>query len=103
MQEQRIISFREREVAQALALFRERSDFEPLAFDSLSVSARNGDAVVECLDRARDLPHRYSDSELCSALMLFCIAKKVPLPRRASKSVYMAQDGIKLVIELGHL
>jgi hypothetical protein len=32
-----------------------------------------------------------------------CIAQNVPLPRRASKSVYMSQDGIKLVIELGHL
>lgn len=103
MHEQRIISFRENEVARALSLFREKSEFEPLGFDSLKVSERNGDPVVECHDRERDRPHRYSDHELCSALMLYCIAQKVPLPRRASKSVYLSRDSIKLVIELGHL
>jgi hypothetical protein len=103
MHEQRVISFRDSEVAQALSLFREKSEFEPLGFDSLKVSERNGDPVVECHDRERNQPHRYSDHELCSALMLYCIAQKVPLPRRASKAVYMSADGIKLVITLGQL
>lgn len=103
MHEQRVISFRDSEVADALSLFREKSDFAPLAFDTLKVSERNGEPLVECHDRERDQPHRYSDHELCSALMLYCIARNVPLPRRASKSVYMSRDGIKLVIELGQL
>lgn len=103
MHEQRVISFREKEVADALSMFRDKSEYEPLAFDSLKVSERNGDAVVECQDRDRGQAHHYYDHELCSALMLYCIAQNVPLPRRASKSVYLSRDGIKLVIELGHL
>jgi hypothetical protein len=34
--------------------------------------------------------------------MLYCMREKIPLPRRGSKSVYIAADGIKLVIEVGH-
>lgn len=103
MHEQRIISFRESEVADALAMFRERSAFEPLAFDRLTVRERNGEPIVECHDQRRDQAHRYSDHELCSALLLYCMDRKVPLPRRASKSVYVAQDGIKLVVSMGQL
>jgi hypothetical protein len=102
MHEYRVLSFREKEVTEALTQFRKKSDFEPLGFHSLEVSQRDSDVVVQCHDKERDVPHRYSDHEVCSALMLYCMREKIPLPRRGSKSVYIAADGIKLVIEVGH-
>jgi hypothetical protein len=35
--------------------------------------------------------------------MLYCIDRNVPLPRRASKAVYMNGEGVKLVISMGQL
>ena len=100
MFEQRIISFTEAEAASALAEYRKSAGYDPIAFDDLKVCDYKEEVVIECWDRLRATTHRYWDHDICSALMLFCMKNRVPLPKRGSKSVYLTQGQIKLVVTL---
>jgi len=95
-----MITFTEAETADALAEYRKSAGYDPMSFDDLKVCDYKNEVVIECWDRSRATTHRYWDHDVCSALMLFCMKNRVPLPKRGSKSVYLTQGQIKLVVTL---
>jgi hypothetical protein len=56
----------------------------------LSIHRAEGGEVIE---------RRYSLSKLAAAMVNYCLAMRVPIPRNSTKSIQLLRDGVALVLE----
>lgn len=56
----------------------------------LSIHRPEGGAVIE---------RRYSLSRLAAAMVNYCVAMRVPIPRNSTKTIQVLADGVALVLE----
>ncbi len=95
--EKRLITFRDHEVREAVLLFiaGKQSEVREEITD-----IRLGSGTTATLKYARRPDIEVQEDALCTALLMYCNAKRVPLPERGVKSLRREDAGLTLVITL---
>ncbi|MCR9178263.1 MAG: hypothetical protein NXI19_19980 [Alphaproteobacteria bacterium] len=85
----RFIVFRPNEAAKALVLFAQKTGRKlpagkPLSAEPTSGSPPNGTLWIET-EAGQELPVPFDSRDIASALLMYCISNKIPLPRESEK------------------
>jgi hypothetical protein len=99
--ESRIITFTKSEVFEALKDYC-RQTSRPLPGASVDgLMLMQGKTIaLELKPPGHESPITFAENEVAAAIMLFCAKSNIPLPRRAIKSIDVAQETLSLRLEL---